>query len=253
MGLLKTGFHPKSCSLANYTDNSENDGPDIRQNLARVKARIAAAAEAAGRRPGDVSLIAVSKTHDAGRIGAAIAAGQAVFGENRVQESERKWPPLREAHPGVGLHLVGPLQSNKVRRAVRLFDAVQTVDRPKLARALAREMEAQGRRPDCFIQVNTGEEPRKAGVLPADADAFVAECRDGLGLPVVGLMGVPPVDEEPGLHFGLLAEMAKRHGLAQISMGMSGDFETAVRFGATHVRIGAAIFGRRPPFIPAAQ
>lgn len=232
------------------TAGDEIDKPDIRQNLDQVKARIAAAAQTAGRRPEDVALIAISKTHPAARIADAITAGHTLFGENRVQESEEKWPSLRADHPGMILHLVGPLQSNKVKRAVQLFDAVQTVDRPKLARALAREMDSQGRQIDCFIQINTGEEPQKAGILPADADAFIAQCRDDLGLPVVGLMSIPPVEDEPGLHFGLLAEMAARNGLAQLSMGMSGDFETAVRFGATHVRVGTSIFGKRPPFTP---
>jgi len=224
--------------------------PDIRQNLAAVKSRIADAAVAAGRNSAEVTLVAVSKVHTADRIVAAIDAGQTVFGENRVQETETKWPALLDAHPQVGLHLVGPLQSNKVKRAVQLYSAIETVDRPKLARALAKEMEACGQRVDCFIQINTGEEPQKAGVLPANADAFIAECRDVIGLPIVGVMCIPPLEEEPGLHFGLLAELAARNGVAQISMGMSGDFETAVQFGATHVRVGTAIFGTRPPIMP---
>jgi len=221
--------------------------PDIRQNIGAVKARIDAAAQEAGRDPSHVSLVAISKTHGAARIAEAIDAGHALFGENRVQESETKWPDLKAAHPHVRLHLVGPLQSNKVKRAVQLFDAVETVDRPKLARALAREMAAQDRRLKCFIQINTGEEPQKAGILPAAADAFIDQCRDEFGLEVSGLMCIPPLHEEPGLHFGLLAEMARRNGLDQLSMGMSGDFETAIRFGATHVRVGTAIFGPRAP------
>ncbi len=220
--------------------------PDIPKNLTEVKARIEAAAIAAGRKASEISLVAISKFHPAVRIGEAIAAGQTIFGENRIQEAEEKWPDLKLAHPNLCLHLVGPLQTNKTKRAVELFDVFETVDRLKLARALAREMDAQGRRPECLIQVNTGEEPQKAGVLPADADAFIASCRDDLALPVVGLMCIPPVDDEAAFHFGLLATIAERHGLAKLSMGMSGDFETAIRFGASHVRVGTAIFGSRP-------
>ncbi len=220
--------------------------PDIPKNLTEVKARIEAAAISAGRKASEISLVAISKFHPATRIGEAIAAGQAVFGENRIQEAEEKWPDLKLAHPNLRLHLVGPLQTNKTKRAVELFDVFETVDRLKLARALAREMDAQGRRPECFIQVNTGEEPQKAGVLPADADAFITDCRDDLALPVVGLMCIPPLGDEAAFHFGLLATLAERHGLAKLSMGMSGDFETAIRFGATHVRVGTAIFGSRP-------
>jgi len=223
---------------------------DIRQNLSAVKSRVEAAARDGERDPAAVTLVAISKTHDAQRIAQAIAAGHAVFGENRVQESEGKWPELKAANPDVILHLVGPLQSNKVKRAVELFDVIETVDRLKLARALAREMAASGRQLDCFIQINTGEEPQKAGILPGEADAFLKVCRDEIGLPVVGLMCIPPADQEPGLHFGLLAEIAKRSGIVGLSMGMSGDFETAIRFGATHVRVGTAIFGPRAPFTP---
>jgi hypothetical protein len=176
----------------------------------------------------------------------ALNAGQRAFGENRVQEAEEKWPGLRSRFPDLRLHLIGPLQSNKVRKAVDVFDVIETVDRPKLARALANVMAETGRRPDCFIQVNTGAEDQKAGVLPQDADAFIAQCRDDFTLPVTGLMCIPPVDEEPSLHFQLLAEIAKRNGLAQLSMGMSADYEIAVAFGATHVRVGSAIFGTRP-------
>jgi len=220
---------------------------DVGANLAAVEARIAAAAEAAGRAPADITLVAISKTHDAGRIAPAIAAGQRVFGENRVQEAAAKWPPLQAATPGIALHLVGPLQTNKVAQAVALFDVIETVDRPRLARALAAEMAKTGRRPGCFVQVNTGEEPQKAGVTPAEADAFIETCRDELDLPLIGLMCIPPIDEEPALHFALLAKIARRHGLAGLSMGMSADFEIAVRFGATHVRVGGAIFGPRQP------
>ncbi len=220
---------------------------EIGENLRAVKSTIADAAWEAGRDPASVNLVAVSKTHPAERIRPVLEAGHRLFGENRVQEADEKWPGLRDDFPDLRLHLIGPLQTNKVKRAVQLFDAVETVDRPKLARALKREMDAQGKSLDCFIQVNTGEESQKAGVLPAEADDFIRLCRDELGLPVVGLMCIPPVGEEPGLHFALLAEMAKRAGLPSLSMGMSADFATAVKFGATHVRVGTAIFGSRPP------
>ena len=177
-----------------------------------------------------------------------LLTGQRVFGENRVQEALDKWPALKEEFADAELHLVGSLQSNKAGRAVDLFDAIHTIDRPKLARAVAGEMDKRGRRPQCFIQVNTGEEPQKGGVLPEDADAFIAKCRDDLDLPVEGLMCIPPVDEEPAMHFALLAEIARRNGLAQLSMGMSADFETAVQFGATLVRVGTAIFGARQDY-----
>ena len=218
--------------------------PNIAANLAAVRARIGAAAAAAGRVPSDVTLIAVSKTHGAPAIAAAIAAGQQQFGENRVQEAALKYPALRAATPGLELHLIGPLQTNKVKEAVALFDVIETLDRPKLADALAREMVRQARRPRLFIELNTGEEAQKAGVLPAAADAFIAQCR-GLGLEIAGLMCIPPAEEEPALHFALLREIARRNGIAQLSMGMSADYETAIRFGATHVRVGTAIFGAR--------
>ncbi len=222
-------------------------GPfDAAGNLAAIRQRMAEAAHQAGRQTADVTLVAVSKTHDAWRVEALIEAGQAVFGENRVQEAAGKFPALRARHPGLKLHLIGPLQSNKVKEAVALFDVIETVDRPKLAQALAQEMIRQGRRLPCFVQVNTGEEPQKAGVTPGGTDAFVALCRDELKLPVVGLMCIPPADEEPALHFALLAKLARRNGLDQLSMGMSGDFETAIRLGATHVRVGTALFGARP-------
>jgi pyridoxal phosphate enzyme (YggS family) len=214
--------------------------------LTEVRSRIAGAAKAAGRAAADVTLVAVSKTHGADRVRELLAAGQRVFGENRVQEAEEKFPALKLEYPDLELHLIGPLQTNKARNAVALFDVIQSVDRERLAATLAREMERAGRRPACFVQVNTGEEPQKAGVLPADLDAFVAACRDTHGLPVVGLMCIPPVDEEPALHFALLAKMAARNGLARVSMGMSADYETAVRLGATHVRVGSALFGARP-------
>jgi hypothetical protein len=215
--------------------------------LAEVKDRIAQAAQAAGRPSADVTLVAVSKTHGADRVRELLAAGQRVFGENRVQEAEEKFPALRAEYPDLELHLIGPLQTNKAREAVALFDVIQSVDRDRLAATLAKEMARAGRRPDCFIQVNTGEEPQKAGVLPADLESFIAACRDTHKLPIVGLMCIPPVDEEPALHFALLAKMAARHGLARLSMGMSADYETAVRLGATHVRVGSALFGARPP------
>jgi len=225
--------------------------PDIAANLAAVQARIADAATAAGRDPAAVTLVAVGKTFGPDRMEPALAAGQRAFGENRVQEAADKWPALRDRHPGLVLHLIGPLQTNKVKRAVEVFDVIETVDRPKLARALADAMGDQGRALDCFIQVNTGAEEQKAGVLPADADAFIAQCRDEFLLPVKGLMCIPPVDEEPSLHFALLAAIARRNGVAGLSMGMSGDYEVAVRFGATHVRVGSAIFGARTPQVPA--
>jgi len=217
-------------------------------NLAQVRTRIAAAARAAGRDPADVALVAVTKTHGAAAIHAALAAGQRVFGENRVQEAEDKWPALKAEFGDARLHLIGPLQSNKAKRAVQLFDAIETVDRPKIARVLAEEMAKANRRPACFIEVNTGEESQKSGVLPAQVDAFVRECRETYGLPVEGLMCIPPADEEPSLHFGLLSEMAKRNGLRHLSMGMSADYEIAIAFGATFVRVGTAIFGPRPSF-----
>jgi pyridoxal phosphate enzyme (YggS family) len=219
---------------------------DVAARLDAVKARIAAAGREAGRDPASVTLVAVSKTHPAEAVRAALAAGHRVFGENRVQEAEAKFPALRAAFPDLVLHLIGPLQTNKARDAVALFDVIETVDRPKLAAALAREMDRLGRRPDVLVQVNTGEEPQKAGVPPAEADAFIEACRGEYGLEPRGLMCIPPADEEPELHFALLAEMAKRHGLPWLSMGMSADFEAAVRMGATHVRVGTAVFGHRP-------
>jgi len=214
--------------------------------IAEIRARIVEAARAAGRDPATVSLVAVAKTHGVERIEPVLAAGHRLFGENRVQEAQAKWPALKERYGDVALHLIGPLQTNKVRAAVALFDAIETVDRPKLARALAVEMERTGRRLPCFIEVNTGDEPQKAGVTTDAADAFIRACIDDFGLDVAGLMCIPPLDEEPALHFALLAEIARRNGLSGLSMGMSADFEIAVRFGATHVRVGTAIFGERP-------
>jgi pyridoxal phosphate enzyme (YggS family) len=213
--------------------------------LVDVRQRIAAAARAAGRDPASVTLVAVSKTHGAERVRELLEAGQRVFGENRVQEAEEKFPALKAVYPDIELHLIGPLQTNKTRDAVALFDVIQSVDRERLAATLAKEMARAGRRPQCYIEVNTGEEAQKAGVLPGDVDAFVAACREIHKLPVVGLMCIPPLDEEAALHFALLAKMAARNGLARISMGMSADYETAVRLGATHVRVGTALFGER--------
>ncbi len=220
---------------------------DVASHLREVRREIADAARAAKRDPAAVKLVAVTKTVPAPVIGEAIAAGQLRFGENRVQEAGAKWPALQEAHAGIELHLIGPLQSNKVHDAVALFDVIETLDRPKIARALAEEMARSGKRPRLLVQVNIGEEPQKAGVAPNDVDAFVAECRDGLGLSIDGLMCIPPLDEEPSLHFALLAKIAQRLGLKELSMGMSGDFAKAIAFGATYVRIGTAIFGAREP------
>ncbi len=213
--------------------------------LAEVQARITAAARAAARDPAAVTLVAVSKTHGADRVEELLRAGHRVFGENRVQEAQSKFPELKKCYPDLELHLIGPLQTNKARDAVALFDVIESLDRPKLAVELAREMAKQGRRPACFVQVNTGEEEQKAGVAPADADAFIRACIEEHKLPVVGVMCIPPAGEEPALHFALLARIAERNGLKQISMGMSADYETAVRFGATHVRVGSALFGAR--------
>jgi PLP dependent protein len=218
---------------------------DVPERLALVRQEIALAAEAAAREPDSVSLVAVTKTVAAPVIAEAIALGQHCFGENRVQEAVSKWPALKERHPDIELHLIGPLQSNKVREAVGLFDVIETVDRPKLARALAEEMTRSGRRPRLFVQVNTGEEPQKAGVIPGEAEAFIALCRETFGLTVDGLMCIPPLEEEPAMHFALLANIAERVGVKALSMGMSGDFARAISFGATHVRIGTAIFGPR--------
>ena len=217
----------------------------IAANLAAVRDRIGAAARSAGRAQESVALVAVSKTHSAEAIREALQAGHRLFGENRVQEAQGKYPRLRAEFPDLALHLIGPLQTNKVRDALAIFDVIESVDRLGLAQALAKEMDHSGRRPPCLIEVNTGEEPQKTGILPMEADGFIAECRDRLDLPIIGLMCVPPIDEEPAPYFALLREIARRNGLAILSMGMSADFEKAVRFGATHVRVGTAIFGAR--------
>ncbi len=214
-------------------------------SLIEIQTNIAAAADKAGRAASDVQLIAVSKMQPNARVKAVLDAGHRLFGENRVQEAADKWPAWRETYEGTSVHLLGPLQTNKARQAVGLFDAIHSLDRPKLAKTLARIAQEEGRCPELFIQVNTGEEPQKAGVLPAQADAFIAEAR-AMDLPVLGLMCIPPAEEEAALHFALLAKMAERNGLAELSMGMSGDYEKAVSFGATFVRVGSAIFGARP-------
>jgi pyridoxal phosphate enzyme (YggS family) len=214
--------------------------------VAAVRREIADACLVARRRPEDVTLVAVSKTFGVEAIAPVIAAGQRVFGENRVQEALAKWPELRERHPGLELHLIGPLQSNKAREAVGLFDAIHSIDRPSVCAAVAKEIGKQGRSPLLFVEVNTGAEPQKAGVLPQDADGFIAACRDSFGLAIAGLMCIPPADEPPAPHFALAAKIAARNGLRLLSMGMSADFPLAIRFGATHVRVGSAIFGHRP-------
>jgi PLP dependent protein len=213
--------------------------------LAAVRDQIVAASRDAVRDPVDVTLVAVSKTFNAEAIEPVIAAGQRVFGENRVQEADAKWPPLRDRHPGLELHLIGPLQSNKVKEALALFDAVHAVDRPSLCAALAKEIERLGRAPLMFVQINTGAESQKAGVLPELADSFIADCRVAYGLDIAGLMCIPPVADAPAPHFALTAKIAARNGLRLLSMGMSADFALAIRFGATHVRVGSAIFGHR--------
>lgn len=222
-----------------------NIADDVSSRLARVREEIASAANAARCDRSSVKLVAVTKTAAASAIEQTIGQGQHRFGENRVQEAKSKWPELKAKHPGVELHLIGPLQSNKVQDAIALFDVVETVDRPKIARALAEEIARQGNAPRLFVQVNTGEEPQKAGVPPDELDDFVARCRGEFGLPIEGLMCIPPFDEEPSMHFALLAKLAARLGLPELSMGMSGDFAKAIAFGATYVRVGAAIFGAR--------
>jgi pyridoxal phosphate enzyme (YggS family) len=221
------------------------DDLPIATALHTLRQKIAAAAKAAGRDPASIELLAVSKTQGPEPIGQAIAAGQSAFGENRVQEAAAKYPPLKARYPNVRLHLIGPLQTNKARDAVRLFDVIETLDRPRLAEALAAAMQKEGRQPQVFVQVNTGEETQKGGVAPAEADRFITEARERWNLPIVGLMCIPPVDEEPSLHFALLREIGRRNGLNRLSMGMSADYESAIRFGATEIRIGTVIFGER--------
>jgi len=215
------------------------------ERLGIIRAEIRKAALGNGREPASVSLVAVSKTFPAEAILPALESGHRIFGENRVQEAKTKWPPLRERFPDLELHLIGPLQSNKAREAVALFDAIHTVDRPKIAATLAEEIAKQGRKPRLFVEINTGGEGQKAGVLPQDADTFIADCRTKYGLAIEGLMSIPPVDEAPAPHFALLQKIAKRNALPLLSMGMSADFASAIAFGATHVRVGSAIFGER--------
>ena len=226
-------------------EQSSPTTPPLPSGLASVEHDIARACEDARRERNSVTLIAVSKTFEADAIEPVIGAGQRIFGENRVQEARAKWPGLMTAFPGIGLHLIGPLQSNKARDAVALFDAIHSVDRPSICEALAKEINSQDRHPQLFVQINTGEEPQKAGVAPAEADAFLANCRDRYGLSISGLMCIPPVEEAPAPHFALTAKIAARNGLKHLSMGMSADFAIAIRLGATHVRVGSAIFGTR--------
>lgn len=223
-----------------------NTPSEITAARTAVLARIAEAAKAAGRAPESIALIAVSKQQPEARVEAMLAAGQHVFGENRVQEAQARWGPRRASIADLRLHLIGPLQTNKAEDAVALFDAIDSLDREKLAAALAEAAQRQGRSPDILVQVNTGEEAQKAGVAPGEADAFIKAARESYGLPVKGLMCIPPVGEEPAMHFALLAKIAARNGLAELSMGMSEDFGTAIRFGATQVRLGSALFGGRP-------
>ncbi|MFV1849400.1 MAG: YggS family pyridoxal phosphate-dependent enzyme [Thalassospira sp.] len=227
------------------THDTASDNKDVAKNLAEIQSNINAACAAVGRNPDDVTLVCVSKNHEADHVRKALVDGRRVFGENRVQEAAGKWPALRDEFPDLELHLIGPLQTNKLKDAVELFDVIETVDRPKLANALAKYRDKTGQCPDLFIQINTGEEDQKAGIAPKDADDFIKMCRDELKLPIIGLMCIPPVDEEPAPHFTLLGKIAERHGLKIKSMGMSGDYEAAIRLGATHVRVGTAIFGSR--------
>jgi pyridoxal phosphate enzyme (YggS family) len=226
-------------------DMTEHAADGAVTRLGEVRAAVARAAREAGREPSAVTLVAVSKTFAAEEVQPVIAAGQRVFGENRVQEAKAKWPGLREGVPGLELHLIGPLQTNKVREAVQLFDVIETVDRPSLAAELAKEIRRQGKAPRLLVQVNTGEEPQKAGIIPAEADAFIRSCREEHGLEIEGLMCIPPADEPPSPHFALLRTIAERNGLGVLSMGMSADYPEAIQLGATHVRVGSAIFGSR--------
>jgi pyridoxal phosphate enzyme (YggS family) len=232
--------------MASSVPEDQTEVHDVAAALSEVRAEIAQACREACRDPASVTLIAVSKTFGADAIEAAIAAGQCVFGENRVQETKAKWPEIRARHDRLSLHLIGPLQSNKAKEAVALFDAIHSLDRHSLCEVLAKEIQKQGRAPQLFVEINTGAEPQKAGILPENADAFLRECRDRYGLTISGLMCIPPFDEAPVPHFALTAKIAARNGLTKLSMGMSADFAIAIAFGATHVRIGSAIFGTRP-------
>ena len=237
-GFASPGYAKVMSEMASTT-------PNAAERFQFVRAEIRKAALSNGRKAEDVTLIAVSKTFAAESIAPLLEAGQRIFGENRVQEAKAKWPGLRERYPGVELHLIGPLQSNKAKEAVALFDAIHTVDRPKIAEAIASEIAKQGRKPKLFIEVNTGGEEQKAGVSPEEADGFIKTCREQYGLTIEGLMCIPPFDEPPAPHFALLAKIAARNGLAKLSMGMSADYASAIAFGATYVRVGSAIFGER--------
>ncbi len=247
---LATSFGPafggkELVMVAENLQQGAQAGETPRGRLAAIRARIGAAARAAGRSAEDITLVAVSKTFEAPDIEPLIAAGQRIFGENRVQEAAGKWPALKAATLDIELHLIGPLQTNKLKEALTLFDVFHTLDRERLAEALVKERDRGAALPRLFIQVNTGEEPQKAGIFPGEVDRFIASCREVHRLPIEGLMCIPPVDEEPALHFALLDKLARRNGLAKLSMGMSADFETAIAFGATHVRVGSALFGSR--------
>jgi pyridoxal phosphate enzyme (YggS family) len=226
-------------------ENERALSPHSPRSFAAVEQEVARACRDARRERASVTLIAVSKTFAAEAISPVIEAGQRVFGENRVQEAKAKWPGLMAAHPGLSLHLIGPLQSNKAKEAVALFDAIHSVDRPSICQALAKEIDSRKKQLQLFVQLNTGEEPQKAGVAPAEADGFIAQCRETYGLAISGLMCIPPVDQAPAPHFALTAKIAARNGLANLSMGMSADFAIAIQFGATHIRVGSAIFGER--------
>ncbi len=228
-------------------DSQPHKTSDPKANLTEICARIETAAKHTGRSADEVSLIAVAKRQPPDRIDALLQAGHRVFGENRVQEAADKWPTLKRAYPDVELHMVGPLQSNKAADAIALFDVIHSIDRMKLARKVAEEIAAAQRDPELFVQINTGEEPQKSGVMPRQADEFIRQCREELQLRISGLMCLPPIDEEASLHFALLAKIARRNGVENLSMGMSGDFETAIIFGATHIRVGTALFGDRDP------
>ena len=229
----------------NAMNERASDPAEIRDNLSRIRERIAVAAQRSGRDQAAVQLVAVSKTHDADAVLAALSAGQLLFGENRVQEAAQKFPALRADHPGLRLHIIGGLQTNKAREAVRLGDVIETLDRPKLADAIASAITLEGRAPDLLVQVNVGDEPQKSGIPTVEADDFIQACQSRFGAALTGLMCIPPVEGDPARHFDWLAERAARHGLAVVSMGMSGDFEAAIAHGATHVRVGSAIFGHR--------
>ena len=242
---MRWGSNDARCPLVSHVMNVAVSMQTTKGGLEAVRHEIARACREARRDPGSVTLVAVSKTFGAEAIEPVIAAGQRVFGENRVQEAKAKWPALQALHPGLELHMIGPLQSNKAKEAVALFHAIHSVDRPSLAEALAKEIARQGRKPLLFVEINTGAEAQKAGVLPQDADAFLTRCRDGYGLSIAGLMCIPPADEAPAPHFALTAKIAARNGLKLLSLGMSADYTVAIAMGATHVRVVSANFGAR--------